>query len=172
MVIDSNDEAPAASAFVDKPEFQDSPPADTSVPETIQTLDLALGTAVLHVATLPMPSCAAEDAAWNGASILKNTIVFAVTCATTDVYLVTLPLTPPSHESKARPELRQSLLAGNAGTGVWGETLTLLTGQSRPSGGLALTLVKSKPGSRSRSLERAAAQAAPGTRAIVAAHSR
>jgi hypothetical protein len=172
MVIDSNDEAPAASAFVDKPEFQDSPPADTSVPEIIQTLDLALGTAVLHVATLPMPSCAAEDAAWNGASILKNTIVFAVTCATTDVYLVTLPLTPPSHESKARPELRQSLLAGNAGTGVWGETLTLLTGQSRPSGGLALTLVKSKPGSRSRSLERAAAQAAPGTRAIVAAHSR
>ncbi|KAH6847654.1 hypothetical protein B0I37DRAFT_354373 [Chaetomium sp. MPI-CAGE-AT-0009] len=172
MIIDSDDEEPTPDVFVDKSEFQDSPTTGASVPEIIQTLDLALGTAVLHVAVLPMPASAAEDAAWNGASILRNKIVFAVTCATTDVYVVTLPLTPPSHESKARPELRKSLLAGNAGTGVWGETLTLLTGQSRPSGGLALTLVKHKPGSRSRSLERAASQAAPATRAIVAAHSR
>lgn len=173
MIVDSDDEAPAsAQAFVDKPEFQDNPTADASAPEIIQTLDLALGTAAVHVAVLPMPSSAAEDAAWNGADILKSKIVFAVTCATTDIYVVTLPLTPPSHESKARPELRQSLLAGNAGTGVWGETLTLLTGPSRPCGGLAITLVKQKSGSRSRSLERAAAQAAPATRAIVAAHSR
>ena len=174
MLIDSDDETPATSApFVDKPEFEDSIAADTSsLPEITQSLDLALGTAALHVAVLPMPPSSAEDAAWNGANILKSKIVFAVACATTDVYLVTLPLTPPSHESKARPELRQSLLAGNAGTGVWGETLTLLKGQSRPCGGLAVTLVKQKPGSRSRSLERAAAQAAPVTRAIVAAHSR
>lgn len=174
MLVDSDEETPAtAAAFVDKPEFEDNATADaSSVPEIIQTLDLALGTAVLHVAVLPMPPSPAEDAAWNGANILKSKIVFAVTCATTDVYVVTLPLTPPSHESKARPELRQSLLAGNAGTGVWGETLTLLKGQSRPCGGLAITLVKQKSGSRSRSLDRAAAQATPVTRAIVAAHSR
>lgn len=172
MIVDSDDEEPTADAFVDKPEFQDSPTAGAAVPEIIQTLDLALGTAVLHVAVLPMPASPAEDAAWNGAGILRNKIVFAVTCATADVYVVTVPLTPPSHESKARPELRKSLLAGNAGTGVWGETLTLLTGPSRPSGGLAITLVKQKPGSRSRSLERAPSQAAPATRAIVAAHSR
>lgn len=174
MIIDSDDEEPAATAaFVDKPEFEDNPTADaSSAPEIVQTLDLALGTAALHVAVLPMAPCSAEDASWNGAGILKTTIVLAVTCATTDVYLVTLPLTPPSHESKARPELRKSLLAGNAGTGVWGETLTLLTGQSRPCGGLAITLVKPKPGSRSRSLERAEAQTTPVTRAIIAAHSR
>jgi hypothetical protein len=173
MVIDSDDDAPAsAAAFVDSPEFQDITTAESSVPEIVQTLDLALGTAALHVAVLPMPTCAAEDAAWNGANILKKQMVFAVTCATTDVYLVTLPLTPPSHESKARPELRKSLLAGNAGTGVWGETLTLLAGQSCACSGLALTLVKQKAGSRSRSLERAAAQTSSVARAIVAAHSR
>ncbi|AEO68273.1 uncharacterized protein THITE_2117710 [Thermothielavioides terrestris NRRL 8126] len=174
MIIDSDDEAAAsAAAFVDKPEFEDNPTAGAApLPEIVQTLDLALGTAALHVAVLPMPSCASEDAAWNGASLLRNKIVFAVACATADVYVVTLPLTSPSHESKARPELRQSLLAGNAGTGVWGETLTLLAGQSRPCGGLSITLVKQKPGSRSRSLERTAAQTAPVTRAIVAAHSR
>ncbi|KAK4099153.1 hypothetical protein N658DRAFT_568345 [Parathielavia hyrcaniae] len=163
MVIDSDDEAPAsAPAFQDKPEFQDNTTTENSVPEIVQNLDLALGAAVLHI----------SDAAWNGASILKTKMVFAVTCATTDVYVVTLPLTPPSHESKARPELRKSLMAGNAGTGVWGETLTLLAGQSRPCDGLAVTLVKQRAGSRSRSLERAAAQTSSVTRAIVAAHSR
>ncbi|KAK4150135.1 hypothetical protein C8A00DRAFT_46400 [Chaetomidium leptoderma] len=173
MLIDSDDEAPAtATAFVDKPEFDDGATTGAPAPDIIQTLDLAMGTAVLHVAVLPMSTSAAEDAAWNGAIILKSKMVLAVTCATSDVYVVTLPLTPPSHESKARPELRQSLLAGNAGTGVWGETLTLLTGQRRPCGGLAITLVKQKPASRSRSLERAAAQTALVTRAIVAAHSR
>ncbi|KAL2016791.1 hypothetical protein VTK56DRAFT_2960 [Thermocarpiscus australiensis] len=175
MIVDTDDEdaTPAAPAFVDKPEFEDNPTADSSsVPEIIQTLDLALGTAVLHIAVLPMPPCVAEDAAWNGVSVLTSRIVFAVTCATADAYVVTLPLTPPSHESKARPELRKNLLAGNAGSGAWGETLTLLGGQSRPCGGLAVTVVKQKPSSRSRSLERAAAQATPVTRVIVAAHSR
>ncbi|KAK3306041.1 uncharacterized protein B0T15DRAFT_397474 [Chaetomium strumarium] len=173
MVIDSDEEEAPAAAFVDKPEFEDnSPTVDaSSVPEIVQSLDLALGTAATHIAVLPMPPCDAEDAAWNGAGILKSRIVFAVSCANTDVYMITLPLTPPSHESKARPELRRSLLAGNAGTGVWEETLTQLTGQSRPCGGLAVTLVKQKPGSRSRSLERATSQVAPVPRAIVAAHS-
>ncbi|KAL2151135.1 hypothetical protein VTH82DRAFT_6233 [Thermothelomyces myriococcoides] len=172
MVIDSDDETSSPAAFVDKPEFLDAPTTDAPVPEITQTLDLALGTAVLHVAVLPMPATSADDAAWNGADILKTKIIFAVTCATTDVYVITLPLTPPSHESKARPELRKNLLAGNAGTGVWGETLTLLTGPSRPCGGLAITLVRPKPGSRSRSTERPAGQAAQATRVIVAAHSR
>ncbi|KAK4159064.1 nucleoporin NUP37 [Cladorrhinum sp. PSN259] len=175
MVIDSDDEASAVSpvAFVDKPEFQDAPPADaSSLPEIVQTLDLALGTAVLGVAVLPIPNSTPEDAASNGVGILKDKIVFAVTCASTSVYVITLPLTPPSHESKARPELRQNLLAGNAGKGMWGETLTLLGGQSRPCGGVAITLVKPKTTPRSRSIERAAVQASQTPRIIVAAHSR
>ncbi|KAK3317670.1 hypothetical protein B0T19DRAFT_295753 [Cercophora scortea] len=177
MILDSDDDnAPGASpskAFVDKPTFEENLTADTSaLPEIVQTLDLAMGTAVLHVAVLPMPPCSASDAAWNGAEILKDKIVFAVTCSTNDVYVVTLPLTPPSHESKARPELRQSLLAGNAGKGVWGETLTLLAGQGRPGEGVAITVVKQKSVSRSRSQERAVIPATPSPRVIVAVHSR
>ncbi|KAK0701381.1 hypothetical protein B0T21DRAFT_342827 [Apiosordaria backusii] len=174
MIIDS-DEEDAPPPFVNKPEFEDSPTSTTSpLPEIIQTLDLALGTAVFKIAVLPMPNSTPADAAWNGADILKQKIVFAVTCATNEVYLITLPLTPPSHESKARPELRQSLLAANAGKGVWGETLTLLGGQSRPCDGIAITLVKPTAASRSRSVESTAAQSQTRqpTRVIVAAHSR
>ncbi|KAL2266696.1 hypothetical protein VTJ83DRAFT_6048 [Remersonia thermophila] len=170
VIVDSDDEASAAT-FVDKPEFEEQPTADAAVPDIVQTLDLALASAVAHIAVLPMPSCAADDVSWSGAKILASRMVFAVTCASSDVYVVTLPLTPPSHESKERPELRKNLLAGNAGTGAWGETLTLLAGPSRPCGGVAISLVKPKPGSRSRSAERPS-QAAPPARAIVAAHSR
>ncbi|KAK4186934.1 nucleoporin NUP37 [Podospora australis] len=175
MIIDSDDEASAATpaAFHDKPQFQEASNADsTSPPEIAQTLDLAFGTAVLGVAVLPMPNLAPEDAAWNGATILQEKMVFAVTCASTEVYVVTLPLTPPSHESKARLELRKNLLAGNAGKGMWGETLTRLGGQSRLCDGVAITLFKSKASPRSRSVERTAAHSNQSTRAIVAAHSR
>ncbi|KAK0712701.1 hypothetical protein B0T26DRAFT_677127 [Lasiosphaeria miniovina] len=175
MILDSDDDDPSPSAptvFVDKPEFENPAAPSSPLPEITQTLDLAFGTAILQIAVLPMSPCGAEDAAWNGAEILKTKLVFAVTCATNDTYVVTLPLTPPSHESKLRPELRQGLLAGSAGKGLWGETLTLLGGQARPSEGIAMTLVKQKPGSRSRSLERAAASKGPVTRAIVSAYSR
>ncbi|KAK4221197.1 nucleoporin NUP37 [Podospora fimiseda] len=173
MVIDSDDETSTASAaFVDKPEFQDTPAADaSSLPEFVQTLDLHLGTAVLGVAVPPIPNSTPEDAASNGISILQDKIVFAVTCSTTSVYVITLPLTPPSPESKARPELNQNLLAGNAGKGMWGETLTLLGGQSRPCRGIAISLVKPKTSPKSRPLERAVMQTNQTPRVIVAAHS-
>lgn len=166
MIIDSDDDEPpaksnATSKFEDKPEFEDEI-EDSPYPEIIQTLDLALGTAVLHVAVLPMTPCAAEDAAWGGANVLTEKLVFAVSCVTNDVYLITLPLTPPSPESKMRPELKNDLLAGKAGSGVWGESLILLGGQVKNSEGIAMSLVFPKASER------------PGkfSRAVVASHSR
>ncbi|CAI4214693.1 unnamed protein product [Parascedosporium putredinis] len=109
MILDSDDDEPAASKpkddapFVDKPAFEDEAPNEP-YPEVVQTLDLSLGTAGLHIAKL----------------------VFAVSCANSEVYLLTLPLTPPSPESKARPELKSGLLAGRPGSGVWGESMVLL----------------------------------------------
>ena len=174
MIIDSDDEAPANSAsasFVDKPEFEDDPtPSPSSLPEIVQTLDLSLSTAALQLAVLPMTHCSPEDASWNGISVLQERMVFAVACATGDNFVVTLPLTPPSHESKARPELRKSLLAGNAGQGLWGESISLLGGQNRPSDGIAISAVKQSSGARSRSSERGATPSA--IRVVVAAHSR
>ncbi|KAI1865683.1 hypothetical protein JX265_008006 [Neoarthrinium moseri] len=179
MVIDSDEDdnaAPAsngASSFVDKPQFEDAADDDSTRPDITQTLDLSLGTAVSHIATLPMTPCPAEDAAWDGADVLKEKIVFAVSCASREVYLITLPLTPPSPASKAREELREGLLAGKAGSGKWGETLTLLSGQQKPSDGLAMGLIKPTSASeRSKSTERSRSAGRGIPRAVVASHSR
>ncbi|CAM1509102.1 Fc.00g028410.m01.CDS01 [Cosmosporella sp. VM-42] len=166
MIIDSDDDEPLAKSqstpkFEDRPQFEDEI-EDSSYPEIIQTLDLALGTAVLNVAVMPMTPCPAEEAAWGGAQILTEKMVFAVSCITNDVYVVTIPLTPPSPESKARPELRNDLLAGQAGSGSWGESLILLGGQSKHSEGIAINLIMPKPNERPGKL----------SRAVVASHSR
>ncbi|KAF4456535.1 hypothetical protein F53441_1367 [Fusarium austroafricanum] len=160
MIIDSDDDEPpakskTASHYEDKPQFEDEI-EDSPFPEIVQTLDLALGTAVLKVAVMPMTPTPAEDAAWGGARVLTEKMVFAVSCVTNDVYVISLPLTPPSPESKARPELRNDLLAGRAGSGAWGESLILLGGQNRHSEGIAINLIMptatERPGTKSRAV--------------------
>lgn len=168
MIIDSDsdDAAPAApAAFVDRPEFENELVEDaTGYPEIVQTLDLSLGTDVFHIAVLPITPRAAGDTTGDVA-ILAEKMVFAVTCATSSVFVITLPLRPPSHDSKLREELGADLLAGAAGKGKWGETLIPLTGQFRHADGIAMTLVRDRPSS-SASRRRSA------TRVIVAAHSK
>jgi hypothetical protein len=173
MIIDSDDEGQQQPppAFQDKPEFEDIRPEDSSsFPEIIQTLDLSLGTAALHIAVLPMAPATPDVAGSSGPAILGDRMVFAVSCATAQVYLITIPLTPPSEQSKARPELKKDLLAGNAGRGTWGETLTILGGQSRHSDGLAMSLVSSNQKERSRSRDRSGQQPDTRARVIVASH--
>ncbi|PHH62061.1 hypothetical protein CDD81_7617 [Ophiocordyceps australis] len=128
MIIDSDDEQPPSKAHL-TPKYEDNPQFEESIqetpyPETIQTMDLALRTAVLHVAVIPMAPCAAEEAGTEGTGILAEKMVFAV--------------------SKARLELRSELLAGKAGSGCWGETLIPLSGQTKHSDGLAINLIKPK----------------------------
>lgn len=167
MIIDSDEEdVPAVpAAFVDRPEFEGEAVEDSAgYPEVIQTLDLSLGTDVLHIAVPPITPRAAQDTSGE-AAILAEQMVFAVTCATSAVYVLTLPLTPPSHDSKLRDELRAELLAAAAGNGKWGETMTSLAGQFRQADGIAMNLVRDRPASstlRSRS----------SARVIVAAHSK
>ncbi|KAF6799606.1 hypothetical protein CSOJ01_12383 [Colletotrichum sojae] len=173
MIIDSDDDAPPAKSskapapFTDKPEFEDAQ-EDGPYPEIIQTLDLSLGTAALHLAVLPMTPCPAEDAAWGGADVLKEKMVFTVACATNEVYVVALPLTPPSPESKARPQLRSNLLAGKAGSGQWGESVIFLDGQYKHSDGVAMSIIKPKTPNR----EQFSASSTQKPRLVVAAHTR
>lgn len=180
MILDSDSDGgaastpPASAAYVDRPVFEDAPPTETpedGFPEVQQTLDLALGTAALHVAVLPLAPSASKDAE---PAFLREQMVFAVTCATTDVYVITLPLTPPSHESKERPQLQSSLLASNAGRGAFGETLIPLGGQSKPSNGVALTLAKQKatPATTTSATRTGGTASILPTRVIVVAHSR
>ena len=143
MIIDSDDEQvppdkKATDKFVDKPEFDDE--EDPLNQDVTQTLDLSLGTAALQIAVLPVIEDSSEDAGGQGPSLLREKIIFAVSSVMNDVYLVTLPLTPPSPESKARPELRTDLMAGNAWSGVWGQSIVSLGGQRRRSDGIALNL--------------------------------
>lgn len=177
MIIDSDDEdTPAAGkdpSFVDKPQFEEDLDDESPFPEITQTLDLAFGSAVYHLAALPMTPCSAEDAAWGGADILKEKIVFAASCASREVFLLTLPLVPPSPLSKARDDLRQDLIAGQAGNGKWGETMILLNGQQKYSDGLTMTLIKSKSTlDRTKSGERSRSTSTTSPRVVVAAHSR
>jgi hypothetical protein len=145
-------------AYKDTPEFEDVQPEEESVfPEIIQTLDLSLGTAAHRIAVLPMAPVTPEIAASGGPAILGDRMVLAVSCATVQVYLITLPLTPPSHQAKSRPKLKEDLLAGNAGNGTWGETISVLGGQIRHSDGIAISLASSRQGE---------------TRVIVASHNR
>ncbi|KAL7619545.1 hypothetical protein AAE478_010085 [Parahypoxylon ruwenzoriense] len=177
MIIDSDEEdsAPTGKSvpFVDEPQFEDFVDEDASYPEITQTLDLEFGNAVLHLAALPLTPCTAEDAAWGDADILKDRMVFAASCASNKVFLITVPLVPPSPLSKARAELQESLLAGRAGNGKWGETMTPLVGGERSSDGLAMTLIRSKAlPERTKSTERSRSESRALPRIVIAAHSR
>lgn len=168
MILDSDEDdtaPPASSTFVDKPEFETDPVEDAAgYPEIIQTLDLSLGTDVLHIAVLPVPPRTAGDVSGDP-PLLDERMVFAVTCATSSVYVITLPLTPPSHDSKAREELRADLLAGAAGKGKWGESLIRLDGHFKPADGIAMNLVRD--GS-----DNAVSRGKPVARVVVAVHSK
>ncbi|TVY80619.1 Nucleoporin [Lachnellula suecica] len=140
--LDSDDEGSAAPKFEDKPEFEeDEEEQDPSkpYPAILQTLDLYFGTDVLHLALLPAPAIKAEGSSWRGLEPVKNKIVFTAACADNTLKLVTLPLTPPSPESKARPEFRSTFTEAFPGKGKWGETVVSLIGHEKPSDGVAMT---------------------------------
>ncbi|KAI8631461.1 hypothetical protein F5Y19DRAFT_463215 [Xylariaceae sp. FL1651] len=174
MIVDSDEEDTAPKEpYVDQPQFEENLDDESTYPEIIQTLDLEFDTAVFNIATLPLTPCLAEDASWEGSDILKEKIVFTASCATREVFLVTLPLVPPSPLSKARKDLQESLLAGKAGNGKWGETVTLLAGQQKPCDGLAMTLIRPRPTSgRSKSSERSRSSSRALHRMVIAANSR
>ncbi|KAH7395637.1 hypothetical protein BKA64DRAFT_577694 [Cadophora sp. MPI-SDFR-AT-0126] len=166
--LDSDDEGDSAKQpFEDKAEFE----ADEEVlnplhpyPAILQELDLWFGTAVLDLAVLPSTILQADSPSWRGVDLLKQKIVFAAACADNSVRLVTLPLTPPSPASKARPDLRSDFTLTNAGKGTWGETVVVLNGHQKPSDGVSVTV--GITGTRSDS------KAAGAPQIIVASHSR
>ncbi|KUI56386.1 Nucleoporin NUP37 [Cytospora mali] len=174
MILDSDDEDDTKSAsapFDDRPEFEKDNVEDTTgYAEVIQTLDLSLGADVLHIAVLPIaPRTAGEASKEYDNDILAERMVFAVTCATGYVYMITLPLTPPSHDSKAREELRSDLLAASAGKGKWGETLISLNAQRGSADGIAISLAPRGSSNRNQSPAR---RTTSDTRVIIAVHGR
>lgn len=170
VLLDSDDEDQSAQAFQDKPEFEDDEEElDDSrpYPDTLQVLDLYLGTGVLHLSLLPASILEADGPKWSGLTVLKEKIVFTAACADNLVRLITLPLTPPSPTSKARPNFRSDFTQANAGNGSWGETVRLLGGHQKPSDGVTMTLDFVQG-----SADGGKADSTSGANIIVASHSR
>ena len=186
MLLDSDDERPpsapcdgppkpATPVFVNKPDLEGSvSQCSSDCQNIIQTLDLALGAPVHHVVALPMTPCLPEDAPFAGADVLKDKMIFGLSCLTSEVLLVLLPLTPPSIEHKTRKDLCASLAASLESNGAWGETVFKLGGQPNPSDGLAISLFKTKQSVKSRGLGDTSTDPAAmsSTKVVVASHSR
>ena len=163
--LDSDDEGDSGKAFEDKPEFEDNEDElnpSRPYPEILQELDIHFGTDVLHLAILPDSFLKSDGPSSPELESLKQKIVFTAACADNILRLVTIPLTPPSPKSKARPELRSDFTLATAGKGTWGETVVLLNGHQKPSDGVSMTLeFANEP--KSQIAE---------TRIVVASHSR
>jgi hypothetical protein len=141
--LDSDDDGDDGKKFEDKPEFEDEEEdLDPSrpYPDILQELDLHFGTDVLHLTVLPDSVLKADGPSWRGVESLKENIIFTAACADNSLRMVTIPLTPPSPKSKARPELTSDFTLANAGKGTWGETVVLLNGHQKPSDGVSMTM--------------------------------
>lgn len=131
MIIDSDDEEPPskpAPPYQDQPEFEDDEDEyDPTEPyqTIVQTLDLPLGTEVLHISFPQMPPDF-DPTIGSVPKILSQNLVIAAACSDCSIRLITLPLCPPSPTSKARPELRSNTSLGNAGNGMWGEQMVVI----------------------------------------------
>ena len=131
MVIDSDDEEPPtkpAQPYKDEAEFEDEEVEyDPTAPfETlVQTLDLPLGTDVLHISFPQLPPDT-DLTTGSVPKILSQKLVIAMACSDCSIRLITLPLCPPSPASKARPELRSNVSLGSTGTGMWGEQMIII----------------------------------------------
>ena len=140
--LDDDDEDMGPPAFVDNPEFEeDEEEYDPShpYPSILQTLDLYFGTDVMSIAVLPSSILTTDGTLWNGLREIKQKLIFAASCADSTVRLVTLPLQPPSPESKARDDFKANFTQANAGNGSWGESVVSLVGHRKPSDGVAIT---------------------------------
>ena len=149
MILDSdNEEQPTQfeETCIDKPEFEDEEsefdPNEPYYP-IVQDLDLVLGTAVLHLSTIDMPYQLGSEEFRSLPSFFRDKVVVALSCSDRSIKILTLPLAPPSLESKMRPELLSDLQFSRVGSGSWGEQIVDLSGnpshQTLPKG-VSMTL--------------------------------
>jgi hypothetical protein len=147
MILDSDDDMSGSQAapFEDKPEFEDEEEESNPskpYPPIIQHLDLNFGAAALHLDVSPV-SISILDAG-HAPPMFKDKIVFAAACSDNLIRVITLPLTPPSPASKSRQEVQYSFTAGNAGNGLWGESVVELSGFSMYPDGVSMTFINAK----------------------------
>lgn len=116
----------------DQPVFEDEEeeldPARPYHP-IVQDLNLPIVTAVLNISFPRLPQLLQQDIEVTP-GILQQNLVVALGCADSTVRILTLPLMPPTPQSKARENLRTDVSTGDAGHGNWGEQLLTLPSSS------------------------------------------
>jgi len=141
-MLEFSDEEPTEDElYEDDPAFQDKENEhDPSEPydPIIQILDLPLGVEVLHLAFPHLPADLHPSSLASLPALLSQQMVIAVACSDFIIRVITLPITPPSPKSKARPQLRDKLTNLGAGKRLYGEQVVALssgsTHQSIPEG--------------------------------------
>ena len=125
-------------------------------------LNLPLGTGVLHLAFPHLRPDLRKGNLGSLPKMLLDRLVLVIGCTDCSVRLITIPLTPPSPESKSRLGSRTSILGEYAGSGVFREQmLTFEGGRGHRAipGGVSLTLtVRSTSTTQDTSINDAADQ--------------
>ncbi|KAI9680872.1 MAG: hypothetical protein M1817_004312 [Caeruleum heppii] len=132
MIIDSDEDEPD-TPITDEAIFEDDEEEPTgqdgSFPSIVQTLDLPLGTEVLHIST-PNIKPDAQRAYSFVPPIVSQRLVIAVACSDDSVRVVTLPLLPPSPALKDRIGSEGPMISSDDRLGPWREQVCLLGGHN------------------------------------------
>lgn len=149
MISDSDEGASGkGELFEDNANFEeDKAEYDPSEPyePIVQTLDLPLGIEVLH---LSFPHFPPELHRSTLPALLSQKFVCAVACSDFSIRILSLPLAPPSPQSKSMPRLKKTLFNMVAGQSLFGEQMVILssgtTHQSIPKG-VSISMTASSP---------------------------
>ena len=149
MIIDSDDEQEAvqsAKPYMDNSVYEEEDEEyDTYRPlkPIVQRLDLPLGCEVLHLSFINLASEVHRTAWATLPKLLSSNIVIAIACSDSSVRVLSIPITPPSPQNLARPNLNSRITVPQAGRGLFGEQIVILSGaaghQSLPKG-ISITL--------------------------------
>lgn len=148
MIIDSEDEEPE-NDYKDTAIFgQEESERRPSQPDDpiIQTLDLPLGIAVLHLSFPHLPFESQDSTLRYLPKILCDRILIAMTCSDFTIRLLTVPLLPPSPTPKIRAGLECRVLKETSTFGHFGEQMIVIPSanghQSIPKG-VSITITSS-----------------------------
>ena len=149
IVLDSDDEQQAvelAKSYSDNPVFEDEEHEyEASSPDdpVIQELDLPFGAEVLHISFPTLPSELHRAELESLPRLLSTDIIIGASCSDLSLRIISVPITPPSPHSKARPELRTRIAVPHSGRGPFGERMLVIPNaaghQSIPKG-ISITL--------------------------------
>lgn len=119
---DQNHEIPAE--FEDREEEYD--PLRPYAP-IVQTLDLPLGSRVLRLSFLSLPTELQQSSLGSLPQMLLERMVVAVACSDHSVRLLTIPLTPPSEYNRVKPEIGGNCPRASTRKGLFGTRMIILT---------------------------------------------